>query len=165
MRALSFPTVLTLLLGLAAAASGRAAHSAPPGNVAAEARTTASTQISANKDLPYPAEVALIDAPSAWTYRQNPTRLPLYYSDDDPPGKSVCFGVCNWSWIPLLAPPDAKPVGDWSIVLRTDGKQQWAFQRHPLYTHIHDTPDVALGTDAKGWHIIPQFPQPATANR
>jgi predicted lipoprotein with Yx(FWY)xxD motif len=117
--------------------------------------------ISAQKDLPYPAEVALIDEPSTWTYRANPTRLPLYFSDADPPGQSLCTGVCNWQWFPLFAPTDAKPVGDWSPISREDGKKQWAFKGHALYTHIHDTPDAAIGTGAAGWHAVPRFRQPA----
>ena len=125
------------------------------------ARGADSGTISATKDLPYPAEVALIDEPSTWTYRANPTRLPLYFSDADPPGQSLCSGVCNWQWFPLLAPADAKPVGDWSLVSREDGKKQWALKRHALYTHIHDTPDAAIGTGAAGWHVVPRFRQPA----
>ena len=145
MHARSFTTVSLALLALAAATTGSTADNGA---------------ITAQKDLPYPAEVALIDETSTWTYRANPTRLPLYFSDADPPGRSTCTGVCNWQWFPLFAPADAKPIGDWTLVALEDGKKQWAFKHHALYTHIHDTPDAAIGTGAAGWHLIPRFRQP-----
>jgi hypothetical protein len=171
MDSLGFATVLLVALAVAVAAPSRAdndtGQDATAGHVVARhaASSRPGTELRANKDLPYPSEVALIDEPSAWTYRQNPTRLALYYSDADPPGKSTCFGVCNWSWIPLWAPSESKPLGDWSIIVRDDGQHQWTFKRHPLYTHIHDTPDLSLGTGAPGWHMIPRFPQPPASDR
>ena len=147
MRGFTFAAAL-FLVALAVALPGRAGDSA---------------QITANKDLPYPAEVALIDEPTGWTYRQNPTRLSLYFSDADPPGTSTCTGVCNWRWYPLFAPADAKPVGDWTLIARDDGKKQWAFKHRALYTHVHDSPDAPLGSDVAGWHVMPRFPQPTVA--
>jgi predicted lipoprotein with Yx(FWY)xxD motif len=41
-------------------------------------------------------------------------------------------------WPPVLAPADAKPVGDWTIVTRKDGAKQWAYDEHPLYTSVFD---------------------------
>ena len=41
-------------------------------------------------------------------------------------------------WSPVLAKPDDKPVGNWSIVAREDGGRQWAFKGQALYTHKLD---------------------------
>lgn len=39
---------------------------------------------------------------------------------------------------PMLAPADAKPVGQWSIHVREDGTRQWALAGRPLHTSIKD---------------------------
>jgi predicted lipoprotein with Yx(FWY)xxD motif len=55
---------------------------------------------------------------------------------------------CAKVWPPALAAANAKPVGDWTIVARTDGTRQWAYQGYPVYTSILDKQpgDVNGGT-------------------
>lgn len=49
-------------------------------------------------------------------------------------------------WIPVAAPPDAKPIGSWSVVLRPDGTKQWAHRGLPLFTNKNDrNPGEILG--------------------
>jgi predicted lipoprotein with Yx(FWY)xxD motif len=45
---------------------------------------------------------------------------------------------CEALWPPFLAPADAKPVGKWTIVKRTNGESQWAFDGYPVYTSSKD---------------------------
>lgn len=45
---------------------------------------------------------------------------------------------CAEQWPPVLASGNARPVGGWSIVERSDGKRQWALDGSPLYTSILD---------------------------
>lgn len=45
---------------------------------------------------------------------------------------------CTDLWPPVLAAPDAEPVGRWSIVARRDGSRQWAYDEQPLYTSARD---------------------------
>ncbi len=45
---------------------------------------------------------------------------------------------CAAVWPPALASDDAKPVGAFTIVTRTDGRKQWAYNEHVLYTSIVD---------------------------
>ena len=47
--------------------------------------------------------------------------------------------ACSTVWPPVLAAADAKPVGNWTIVERSDGRKQWAFEGWALYTSILDT--------------------------
>jgi predicted lipoprotein with Yx(FWY)xxD motif len=58
---------------------------------------------------------------------------------------------CTQAWPPVLAPADAKPVGKWSLITRDDGRKQWAYEGHALYTSILDrrAGDV-LGADSFG---------------
>ena len=66
--------------------------------------------------------------------------MTLYTFDNDKAGsgKSVCNGPCATNWPPLLASEDAKPAGEFSVVVRDDGKKQWAFKGKPLYYWAKD---------------------------
>ena len=60
--------------------------------------------------------------------------------------------TCAEVWPPLYAADDAKPVGNWSIITRDDGKKQWAFNKRPVYTSILDKMpgDVMGGSGRNG---------------
>lgn len=45
---------------------------------------------------------------------------------------------CTQTWPPVIAPDDAKPVGAFTLITRKDGKKQWAYDEHALYTSILD---------------------------
>jgi len=55
---------------------------------------------------------------------------------------------CAEEWPPLFAADDAKPVGDFTLITRKDGKKQWAYDEHALYTsHLDKAPgDVMAAT-------------------
>jgi len=57
---------------------------------------------------------------------------------------------CEALWPPVLAPDDAKAVGKWTIVKRTNGQSQWAYDGYPVYTsdRDHKKGDVLGGTIA-----------------
>jgi predicted lipoprotein with Yx(FWY)xxD motif len=54
-------------------------------------------------------------------------------------GKSACNGQCVTNWPALVAPDSGKPMGDYSVVMRDDGKKQWAYKGAPLYYWAKDT--------------------------
>jgi predicted lipoprotein with Yx(FWY)xxD motif len=65
--------------------------------------------------------------------------MTLYTFDrDTTPGRSVCNGPCATNWPPLMAPASATASGDWTIVTRDDGGQQWAYKGKPVYYWIKD---------------------------
>jgi predicted lipoprotein with Yx(FWY)xxD motif len=70
-----------------------------------------------------------------------PNGMTLYTFDKDTAGagKSVCNGGCATNWPPLMASDADKPMGDFSIITRDDGKKQWAQKGKPLYYWIKDT--------------------------
>ncbi len=45
---------------------------------------------------------------------------------------------CTAIWPPVLAKDDAKPVGNFSIITRPDGKKQWAHDHRALYISVLD---------------------------
>ena len=61
--------------------------------------------------------------------------MTLYTFDRDAAGsgKSACNGPCATNWPPLSVADAAKPMGAYTIVVRDDGKKQWAYKGWPLY--------------------------------
>ena len=64
----------------------------------------------------------------------DPDGMTLYTNAKDPKGKSVCNGECAAKWPPMKAADEAKPVGDFSIIVRDDGTKQWADEKRPFIT-------------------------------
>jgi predicted lipoprotein with Yx(FWY)xxD motif len=63
-------------------------------------------------------------------------------------GVSGCDAVCQQEWPPLLADADARPQGYWQIIVRADGRRQWAYKGYVLYTYSHDPRDgTVTGTN------------------
>ncbi len=110
----------------------------------------------ADINLPYPADIDLEQETAGWTYRLNQNQSPLYLSTADPPGQSACNGPCAKRWIPVIAPADAKTLGDWTPILRKDGRRQWAFKGHPVYTYAQDTSAKPSGV-VGSFHVMPHF--------
>ncbi|HXU58387.1 MAG TPA: hypothetical protein VN710_06535 [Verrucomicrobiae bacterium] len=83
--------------------------------------------------------------------------MTLYTSDKDGPGKSNCYGECAQNWPPYLMNGVYKPFGKMTIVSRTDGTQQWAYDGKPLYTFVQDkAPGEIKGNGFNNnWHVVP----------
>ncbi len=83
--------------------------------------------------------------------------LTLYVFDNDAtvPGKSACTGVCLNMWTPLFAQSGAKAAGDYSLITRDDGKQQWAYKGRPLYRWYNDKKPGDQDGDGlrRVWHV------------
>ena len=61
--------------------------------------------------------------------------MTLYTFDRDvtASGKSACHGECARNWLPFYAPAGAVAGSDYQIIMRDDGKPQWAMKGKPLY--------------------------------
>jgi predicted lipoprotein with Yx(FWY)xxD motif len=70
-----------------------------------------------------------------------PNGMTLYTFDKDVvgSGKSVCNGPCATNWPPLMATTTDKATGDFSVITRDDGTQQWAVKGKPVYFWIKDS--------------------------
>jgi predicted lipoprotein with Yx(FWY)xxD motif len=64
-------------------------------------------------------------------------------------GASACNDTeCEKTWQPLKAPADAQPSGYWTLVSRSDGSRQWAYQGYALYSFTGDkNPGDTNGND------------------
>lgn len=70
-----------------------------------------------------------------------PNGMTLYTFDRDTTGsgKSVCNGPCATNWPPLIAADADKASGDYMVIMRDDGRKQWAYKGKPLYFWAKDT--------------------------
>jgi len=100
-----------------------------------------------------PAKVGQSSAGSVLTDARGMT---LYTYTRDMIGFSNCNGECATAWPPLPAAADAAASGDWSIIVRDDGRRQWAYKGAALYTFSKDAkPSDATGDGAANgkWHV------------
>jgi predicted lipoprotein with Yx(FWY)xxD motif len=88
----------------------------------------------------------------------NMSGMTVYTFDNDTAnsGKSVCNGPCATAWPPVQAMAGAQASGDYSLVKRDDGTQQWAYKGKPLYLFAKDAKpgDVAGDNFKNVWHVI-----------
>jgi len=57
---------------------------------------------------------------------------------------------CAEVWPPVIAADDAKPVGAFATFTRKDGKKQWTYDGHALYTYSGDEkPGDVFGADTR----------------
>ena len=82
--------------------------------------------------------------------------MTLYTFDKDEPGKSNCYDNCAANWPPYLAAEGDQPEGEWTIIDRTDGTKQWAYQGKPVYLWVKDTKPGDVTGDMVGevWHVL-----------
>jgi predicted lipoprotein with Yx(FWY)xxD motif len=86
----------------------------------------------------------------------NDKGMTLYVFDKDSGGKSACNGPCATNWPPLMAAANAMPMGDYTIITRTDGSKQWAYKGKPLYNWKNDKKPGDITGDGflnNAWHI------------
>lgn len=62
----------------------------------------------------------------------------ITYADAKRVGTKGCVNDCTRSWIPVVAPANAKGWGFWEVDTRTDGSKQWAYKGSALYTYVGD---------------------------
>ena len=81
--------------------------------------------------------------------------MTLYTFDKDAGGKSMCNGPCATNWPPLNAMDGDMASGDYTIIVRDDGKKQWALKGKPLYYWTKDQkPGDRTGDGVNGvWHV------------
>jgi predicted lipoprotein with Yx(FWY)xxD motif len=113
-------------------------------------RETQSTAADYGQENSYMADT------SAGSVMTTPNGMTVYTFDKDQPGRSSCYDDCAMKWPPVTGDASAQEHDRMTLITRTDGQRQWAYDGKPLYT-FHD--DMARG-DAKGdnvgnvWHVV-----------
>lgn len=104
----------------------------------------------------FAADPAMIGDSSLGKVWTDANGMTLYTFDKDEGGMSACYEQCAVNWPPFMAAEGAAAEGDWTIVDRTDGSKQWAYDGHPLYTFIQDKAAGDVVGEGKGdgtWHV------------
>jgi predicted lipoprotein with Yx(FWY)xxD motif len=85
----------------------------------------------------------------------------VYWFAPDTAARSACYGSCAAYWPPVKGPAAAEPgvTGTLSVLTRSDGSVQAAYDGHPLYTYVGDSaPGQANGNglNLNGglWHEV-----------
>jgi len=86
-----------------------------------------------------------------------PSGMTLYTfkKDGKNTGMSECYDQCAINWPPLTVASGTQPNKEFTIIIRADGSQQWAFKGQPLYFYAKDTkPGDKLGDGVGGnWNV------------
>src|SRR5580692_8453276 len=117
-------------LALIAAACGSSAPSSSPGaGSSSSAGTTSSSSA---------LKTAKIGGATVLT---NAKGFTLYSFAPDTSTTSKCNGSCIHYWPPVKGPATAGPgvTGKLTVITRSDGSKQAAYNGHPLYTYVGDT--------------------------
>jgi predicted lipoprotein with Yx(FWY)xxD motif len=92
--------------------------------------------------------------------RVNKDGFSLYTFDNDTATTSNCNGGCAATWPPLFADEGATSENGYTIIDRTDGSKQWAFNERPLYRFSVD--NAAGDTTGEGsggvWFVARSAP-------
>jgi predicted lipoprotein with Yx(FWY)xxD motif len=137
-------------LALIAAACGSSAPSSSPGaGSSSSAGTTSSSSA---------LKTAKIGGATVLT---NAKGFTLYSFAPDTSTTSKCNGSCIHYWPPVKGPATAGPgvTGKLTVITRSDGSKQAAYNGHPLYTYVGDTApgqDKGNNLNLSGgvWHVI-----------
>ena len=82
--------------------------------------------------------------------------MTLYTFDNDAGGVSACYDGCAGNWPPFTG-TEGEAMGDaWTLVARSDGTLQWAYDGKPTYFYAGDAVAGDMSGDGAGgvWHVI-----------
>jgi predicted lipoprotein with Yx(FWY)xxD motif len=118
---------------------------------------------------PPPSDAKVVLPPRPGGVVGNPTKYGIVFADSknltlySQKVVSPCTGACLDSWMALRAPQAAAPLGDWTIVTRSDGSAQWAYQGHPVYRSVKDIKPADVNGASDQWQplLVPRTDKPA----
>lgn len=87
-------------------------------------------------------------------------------ADGDGMGDSDCNGGCAEIWPPMFADQGAVASGNYGIISRDDGTQQWSYKGEPLYFFASDVAAGDVNGDQVGniWHLARTAPLQVTTD-
>jgi predicted lipoprotein with Yx(FWY)xxD motif len=102
---------------------------------------------------------ATVAADFAWSNKgvlTDSRGMTLYTFKKDSAHTSTCYDGCAKAWPPFIVPAGANVNGDFSMVLRKDGTQQWAYKSMPLYYYAGDSAPGETAGDGSGkvWFVV-----------
>ena len=101
---------------------------------------------------PYQAEEMRSGMVTDWYNHQT-----AYTFAKDTPSTSNCDAYCASIWPPYRPAPGERPVGNFTIIKRADGSEQWAYKGQPLYTYTKDTKTGDMNGNGVGSRVTEIF--------
>ncbi len=109
-----------------------------------------------------PPTLATADSTDLGSFLVGPNGMTLYMYTKDTPGVSNCYDQCAVKWPPLLVGSGQTPAvgdgvtGEVSVITRTDGTMQVAYNGMPLYYWIKDViPGDTTGQNVgEVWFVV-----------
>lgn len=83
--------------------------------------------------------------------------MTLYTADSDrAPNTSGCYDNCVHNWPAFNPSQSDRESGDWKIIMRADGTEQWAYKGKPVYRFLLDrnAGDVRGDGIGNNWHAV-----------
>lgn len=100
-----------------------------------------------------PADIDLFYENDKFVFRVKTQSVYVY--DRDTNGTPTCAAQCAQLWRPVIASLGAGPVGNWTLIERSDHSKQWRYRDRPVYTYAHDMPGQTSGDGLNGlWHLV-----------
>jgi predicted lipoprotein with Yx(FWY)xxD motif len=101
-----------------------------------------------------PVDISVFFEEGKYLFRVDASKS-IYVYDGDKAGTPTCSGECLKQWQPVVASKGSGPVGDWTLVKRSDGRMQWRYRNRPVYTFANDRPGETNGDGVDGvWHVV-----------
>ena len=96
---------------------------------------------------------AAADAATMLTAKNGMT---IYSFDKDVGGVPSCYDACAAMWPAYVGKADDALTEGWTLVKRTDGTMQWAYDGKPMYFFANDKNVGDKAGDGMGgkWHVI-----------
>jgi predicted lipoprotein with Yx(FWY)xxD motif len=98
---------------------------------------------------------ARVATTAQWVYA-DARGMSLYTYDKDASRGASCALECAAAWPAALAPRNAFPDADWSLLDRAHGAKQWVYRGAPLYRFAKDLgagDTLGDGADGGSWHV------------
>ena len=82
--------------------------------------------------------------------------MTIYSFDKDVGGVSACYDACAAMWPAYTGKEGDALTEGWTLVKRTDGTMQWAYDGKPMYFFADDKKAGDKAGDGMGgvWHVI-----------
>jgi len=148
--------VWTIIIIIIIVLGGWYAYSMMSGSTAAPYTNTTTTTTGASTTTTGNSVFMTANDAAKGAYMADVSGRTLYTYDKDTAGVSNCSGACLQAWPAYTAGSQSDLPNGISVITRSDGSMQYAYNGKPLYYYAEDTgPNMITGDGVGGvWHIV-----------
>lgn len=123
--------------------------------------STASLATAASSAKPIAPPVVKIKTANLGLVVATKKKLGLYTWNREKDFKVHCTGACAKKWPPVLLMKGERVkammagiMGEFGTITRPDGSTQLTWNKQPVYTYEHDSPNIVLCDNVGGWFAV-----------